>query len=237
MDQIFDRGSQRRRSLRLGHVGVGMQNESKAARLVNVVLVGAVCLSSGTENMKDNLVQMTELVEKVQSSDSVASWKLWAMAKSIGLMYNYLLPYLPESWIKKLIEYGNHDSAAADQEFIKRNEAQLMELLTLFPITLAQGGVPGKVGYRESWTMPPFVWPNPMAMRQFFPKSTKKVPTKMVYQWWVSFTARRTRVFRLHTDAICTRTSFTHMPRKWNSRDWDTTNRPLWEEPTSTQPL
>mmetsp|Transcript_22348 Transcript_22348/g.51204 ORF Transcript_22348/g.51204 Transcript_22348/m.51204 type:complete len:381 (-) Transcript_22348:252-1394(-) len=121
------------------------ESANRTATLVSVALVGAVCLSAGTDNMKENLVQMTELVEKVESNSTMASWQLWAMAKSMGPVYRYLVPNLPDSWIRKLIAYGNHDSAPADKEWIETNEEKLLGLLQIFPTMVAQGGVPGIV--------------------------------------------------------------------------------------------
>ena len=90
---------------------------SCTARLRNVCLVGEICMSAGSDGMKNNLAQFASLVETASTTKSRWShFKLGAFAASMGFMYNYLVPLLPFSLMMTLVV--SKDAPAADREWI-----------------------------------------------------------------------------------------------------------------------
>jgi len=117
------------------------QDRQFSCRLCNVCLVGAICMSAGSDGMKPDLIQLSTLVETASTS-----WwsrlQLRVAAASTGAIFNYLVPVLPSSWMMKLNEYGNKNAPTADRQWLSDECNVLPFLLAMQPI-VKQGGNPG----------------------------------------------------------------------------------------------
>ena len=111
------------------------------ARLRNVCLVGAVCMSGGSDGMNNELKDMATLVEECQDS-KWSRFKLRAMATSSGPIFNYLIPALPLSWNLYLSSFQHKTMPPADQEWMS-DESNIGPFLSLNRYIMAQGGYPG----------------------------------------------------------------------------------------------
>lgn len=118
-----------------------MDKSKTVARLRNVCLVGTLCLSAGEEGLKEELVQLHATVEKAQTSKWYR-FQLATLCASMGPAYNYLVPYMPLSWMKYLISLGNKTSPPADREFMSREE-NIAPFVEMIGTMAAQGGYPG----------------------------------------------------------------------------------------------
>ncbi|MGK3738081.1 MAG: pimeloyl-ACP methyl ester carboxylesterase [Bacillariaceae sp.] len=116
---------------------------SCTARLRNVCMVGAVCMSAGSNGMKNELVHLASLVETASTTKSRWSrFKLGAVAASTGAMFNYLVPALPFSLMMALNNNANKDLPAADREWLS-DENNIRLFLSSMGSLAAQGGNPG----------------------------------------------------------------------------------------------
>lgn len=111
------------------------------ARLRNVCLVAAVCMSAGNDGMKDELKTVTSLVEQCQES-KWSRFKLATMATISGPLWNYLIPALPLSWHLYLSSFQHETMPEADRIWMS-DEKNMGPLLMLNRYLMAQGGYPG----------------------------------------------------------------------------------------------
>lgn len=118
-----------------------MGEGSLRARLRNVCLVGAVCMSGGTDGMKDEIKNLADLVEECQVS-KWSRFKLGAMAASSGPIFNYLIPTLPLSWNLYLSSFQHKTMPPPDQEWMS-DGSNIGPFLSLNRHLMAQGGYPG----------------------------------------------------------------------------------------------
>lgn len=119
------------------------QLPSCTARLRNVCMVGAVCMSAGSDGANNEIVQLASLVETILTTKSRWSrFKLGALAASMGVMYNYLLPAMPLSLMMALNNNAIKDGPAADREFLS-DENNIRIFLSSIRSLAAQGGNPG----------------------------------------------------------------------------------------------
>ena len=122
------------------------QTSPVTARLRNVCLVGAVCMSAGSDGIKTGLESMLRLIE----SSPTSRWshlQLRASAVATGVIFNSVVPMLPLAWITAAATSTalgrNKDLPAADREWLSDAENNTGPYLSAIRSMAAQGGYPG----------------------------------------------------------------------------------------------
>eukprot|EP00536_Pseudo-nitzschia_multiseries_P004737 jgi/Psemu1/285307/fgenesh1_pg.81_\ len=111
------------------------------ARLRNVSLVGAICVSAGSEGIKTGAESLIATVESAPTS-RLSRFGLRAMSVSTGAMFNLMVPMLPISWVMYLNSFGTKDMPAADRAWMS-DENNLGSFLSVLEPMAVQGGYPG----------------------------------------------------------------------------------------------
>lgn len=148
------------------------------ARLAHVSLAGAIIVSAGTEGMKGELVQLSQFVEKAQTSKWYR-FLLAATAASTSPVYNYVLPYIPLSWTKPLVAYGNKTSPPADREWVSKDE-NLIPVLNMMGSLAAQGGYRGI--YNDAMILVRAHQPHEEYLREVFQETNDDLPAIGIFQ-------------------------------------------------------
>mmetsp|Transcript_51804 Transcript_51804/g.76781 ORF Transcript_51804/g.76781 Transcript_51804/m.76781 type:complete len:399 (+) Transcript_51804:29-1225(+) len=116
-------------------------SRAACARLRNVCLVGAVCISAGLDGIKTGLDSMVPWV----ANASASRWsrlRLKIMAVSMGAVFNTLMPMLPLSWAMTLNANGSKNLPTADQEWMS-DEKNIRPYLSMLQSMAVRGGYPG----------------------------------------------------------------------------------------------